>query len=163
MSSIGVFWQPGDAPLPVCKADRCCYTVCTVGIGCGPPLPSDEAPRTGRHEEVGRGPVLPESMHVPREFGGWAVFDPRVATRHFSTPLDCAPKILALWLVSDQEVQEAGKELAQATLCPSLIPLLEAGKGGAQRVEMEKEWATVAEAAWGGSHLESHWGASPQR
>jgi hypothetical protein len=57
------------------------------------------------------------------------------------------PTTLALWPVSGQQVQEAGREWARAMLHPLLKPLLEAGKGGEQRVAMVKEWAKVVVAA----------------
>jgi hypothetical protein len=53
----------------------------------------------------------------------------------------------ALWPVSGQQVQEAGREWARAMLHPPLKLLLEAGKGSARQEEMGKEWATVVVAA----------------
>jgi hypothetical protein len=94
----------------------------------------------GKHEEGGRDPGLPENAHAPKEFRWWAVFEPQVVTRRLLALLDGAPKILAPWLVSDQKAQEAGEELAWATLHPPLTPLLEAEKGGAWQEETAKEW-----------------------
>jgi hypothetical protein len=101
----------------------------------------------GKREEGGRDPGLPENAHAPKEFGWWAVFDPRVETRRLSAPLDGAPKFLAPWLVSDPKAQEAGEGSARATLHRPLTPLLEAGKEGARWGEAAKELAMGVEAA----------------
>jgi hypothetical protein len=101
----------------------------------------------GKREEGGRDPGLPENTHAPKEFGWWAVLDPRVATRRLSAPLDGALKLLAPWLVSDQKTQGAGEGSAWATLRPPLTPLLEAGKESARRGEAAKELAMGVEVA----------------
>jgi hypothetical protein len=82
----------------------------------------DETPLLETIGGVGKDPALRTIKREPKECGWLVVFDLWVAMHRFLTLLGCALEVPVPWLVSDQKVQEAGKEWARVKAPPPPIP-----------------------------------------